>query len=114
MKIVRPICCGMDVHKNIIVATIGITNKKTRITEYIQETFSTLNPDLLNLKQWLINHKCFDACMESTGKYWIPIFNILEDEINIYLTHPKYVKAIKGKRLTRKIQNGSVIYLNMI
>ena len=80
MKIVRPICCGMDVHKNIIVATIGITNKKTRITEYIQETFSTLNSDLLNLKQWLINHKCFDACMESTGKYWIPIFNILEDE----------------------------------
>ena len=57
MKIVRPICCGMDVHKNIIVATIGITNKKTRITEYIQETFSTLNPDLLNLKQWLINHR---------------------------------------------------------
>ena len=100
MKIVRPICCGMDVHKNIIVATIGITNKKTRITEYIQETFSTLNPDLLNLKQWLINHKCFDACMESTGKYWIPIF--LEDEINIYLTHPKYVKAIKGKKTDKK------------
>ena len=102
MKIVRPICCGMDVHKNIIVATIGITDKKTRITEYIQETFSTLNPDLLNLKQWLINHKCFDACMESTGKYWIPIFNILEDEINIYLTHPKYVKAIKGKKTDKK------------
>ena len=102
MKIVRPICCGMDVHKNIIVATIGITNKKTRITEYIQETFSTLNPDLLNLKQWLINHKCFDACMESTGKYWIRIFNILEDEINIYLTHPKYVKAIKGKKTDKK------------
>ena len=100
MKIVRPICCGMDVHKNIIVATIGITNKKTRITEYIQETFSTLNPDLLNLKQWLINYKCFDACMESTGKYWIPIF--LEDEINIYLTHPKYVKAIKGKKTDKK------------
>ena len=102
MKIVRPICCGMDV-QNIIVATSGITNKKTRITEYIQETFSTLNPDLLNLKQWLINHKCFDACMESTGKYWIPIFNIfLEDEINIYLTHPKYVKAIKGKKTDKK------------
>ncbi|MGO5388427.1 IS110 family transposase, partial [Catenibacterium mitsuokai] len=92
----------MDVHKNIIVATIGITNKKTRITEYIQETFSTLNSDLLNLKQWLINHKCFDACMESTGKYWIPVFNILEDEINIYLTHPKYVKAIKGKKTDKK------------
>ncbi len=85
MKIVRPICCGMDVHKNIIVATIGITNKKTRITEYIQETFL------------------------------IPIFNILEDEINIYLTHPKYVKAIKGKKTDKKDSKWiSVIYLNMI
>lgn len=99
MKIVRPICCGMDVHKNTIVATIGITDKKKRITEYIQETFNTLNPDLLQLKQWLIDH---NACMKSTGKYWIPIFNILEDEINIYLTHPKYVKAIKGKKTDKK------------
>ena len=40
--------------------------------------------------------------MESTGKYWIPIFNILEDDINIYLTHPKYVKAIKGKKTDKK------------
>lgn len=102
MKIVRPICCGMDVHKNTVVATVGITDKKTRITEYIQETFSTLNPDLFRLKLWLINHKCFDACMESTGKYWIPIFNILEDDIKIYLTHPKYVKAIKGKKTDKK------------
>ena len=102
MKIVRPICCGMDVHKDSIVATIGITDKKNHITEYIQETFSTLNPDLLRLKLWLIDHKCFDACMESTGKYWIPVFNILEDEINIYLTHPKYVKAIKGKKTDKK------------
>lgn len=102
MKIVRPICCGMDVHKDIIVATIGITDKKTRITEYIQETFSTLNPDLFRLKNWLTDHNCFDACMESTGKYWIPIFNVLEDDINVYLTHPKYVKAIKGKKTDKK------------
>lgn len=102
MKIVRPICCGMDVHKNLIVATIGITDKKTSITQYLQETFTTLNPDLYRLKKWLISHKCFDACMESTGKYWVPIFNILEDEINICLTHPKYVKAIKGKKTDKK------------
>ena len=102
MKIVRSICCGMDVHKNTIVATIGITNKKTRITDYIQETFSTLNPDLFSLKLWLIDHNCFDVCMESTGKYWIPVFNILEDNINVYLTHPKYVKAIKGKKTDKK------------
>lgn len=102
MKIVRRICCGMDVHKNLIVATIGITDSNTRITEYIQESFSTLNPDLLKLKQWLKSNHCFDVCMESTGKYWIPIFNVLEDEINVYLTHPKNVKAIKGKKTDKK------------
>lgn len=102
MKIVRPICCGMDIHKNLIVATIGITDKKSRITNYIQESFSTLNPDLFLLRDWLISHNCFDVCMESTGKYWIPIFNILENEFNVCLTHPKYVKAIKGKKTDKK------------
>ena len=102
MKIVRPVCCGIDIHKDTIVVTIGITCKKTRITDYIQETFSTLNPDLFKLKLWLIDHRCFDACMESTGKYWIPVFNILEDEINVYLAHPKYVKAVKGKKTDKK------------
>lgn len=102
MKIVRPICGGMDVHKNIIVATIGITDKKSRVTEYIQESFTTLNPDLFRLRDWLISHNCYDVCMESTGKYWIPIFNILENEFNVCLTHPKYVKAIKGKKTDKK------------
>ena len=40
--------------------------------------------------------------MESTGKYWIPIFNYLEDDIDVCLTHPKYVKAIKGKKTDKK------------
>lgn len=102
MKIVRPICCGMDVHKNVIVATIGITDLNTRITNYVQEEFTTLNPELFRLKDWLKSYNCFDVCMESTGKYWIPIFNILEDEINVKLTHPKYVKAIKGKKTDKK------------
>lgn len=102
MKIIRFNCCGMDVHKNSVVATIGITDKDTQITRYIQETFSTLNTDLLRLKQWLIVHDCFEVCMESTGKYWIPIFNILEDTVKVHLTHPKYVKAIKGKKTDKK------------
>ncbi len=40
--------------------------------------------------------------MESTGKYWIPIFNYLEKDIDVCLTHPKYVKAIKGKKTDKK------------
>lgn len=102
MKIVRFNCCGMDVHKDVIVATVGITDRKTNITEYFQQSFSTLNSDLYRLKDWLKSYHCSEACMESAGKYWIPIFNILEDEINVYLNHPKYVKAIKGKKTDKK------------
>lgn len=88
-------------HKDLIVATIATTDN-SGITQYIQSSFSTQNYDLLNLKSWLKKHDYFDACMESTGKYWIPVFNILEDEIKLFLTHPKYVKVIKGKKTDKK------------
>lgn len=101
MKIVRKNCCGMDVHKDIIVATIASTDNNN-VTTYMQRQFSTINYDLLNLKNWLFENDCFDVCMESTGKYWIPVFNILEENLNVYLTHPKYVKAIKGKKTDKK------------
>lgn len=102
-KIVRFNCCGMDVHKDIIVATIGITDRKSLITEYHQESFTTLNSDLYRLCDWLDSYKCKEVCMESTGKYWIPIFNVLEDKgIKITLAHPKYTKAIKGKKTDKK------------
>lgn len=101
MKVVRPICCGMDVHKDIIVATIVSTNQDG-IAEYFQRQFNSLNYSLYELKAWLIENECFDVAMESTGKYWIPIFNVLEDKINVNVIHPKYTKAIKGKKTDKK------------
>ena len=102
MKIVFPVCCGVDVHKDVIVATIAITDNRN-ITQYVIESFSTINSDLIRLRTWLLSYQCFDVCMESTGKYWIPVFNILEEaNIKVLLTHPKYVRAIKGKKTDKK------------
>ena len=102
MKIIYPICCGVDVHKSMIVATIAATDKNG-VTHYIAETFPTINKDLFRFRDWLKNHGCMDVCMESTGKYWIPVFNILERAgIRILLTHPMYVRAIKGKKTDKK------------
>lgn len=101
MKIVHKICCGMDVHKDLIVATIATTNQNG-VTDYIQQSFSSQNYDLLKLKNWLLEHQCLDIAMESTGKYWIPIFNVLENELNVHVVHPKYTKAIKGKKTDKK------------
>lgn len=101
MKIVYPICCGMDIHKKIIVATIATTDSKG-ITTYNQSTFSTMNSDVIKLRDWLLKFNCKHACMESTGKYWIPIWNILESHIKLTLAHPKYTKSIKGKKTDKK------------
>ena len=101
MKLKYSICCGLDVRKNVIVATIVKTNS-SGISEYIQKSFSTINSDIQKFHDWLIENNCYYVCMESTGKYWIPIFNYLEKDINVCLTHPKYVKAIKGKKTDKK------------
>ena len=101
MKLKYSIYCGLDVHKNVIVATIVKTNS-LGISEYIQKSFSAINSDIQKFHDWLIENNCYYVCMESTGKYWIPIFNYLENDINVCLTHPKYVKAIKGKKTDKK------------
>jgi len=101
MKIVHPICCGVDVHKRTIVATIAATGQNN-ITSYSTKSFSTLNSDLFAFRDWLLESNCLHVCMESTGKYWIPIFNILEPCVHVILTHPKYVHAIKGKKTDKK------------
>lgn len=101
LKIVYPICCGIDVHKTFVVATIAATDKKS-LTTYKTQRFSTFTKDLKSLAQWLLDHQCLHVCMESTGKYWIPVYNILEPSCRITLAHPKYVKAIRGKKTDKK------------
>ena len=94
-------CCGIDVHKKMLVATIAKTDDH-KVTTYQTKQFSTLTKDIRHLKQWLSDNDCKDVCMESTGKYWIPIFNILEDTCHVVITHPKYVRAIPGKKTDKK------------
>ena len=101
LKIVYPICCGMDVHKSFVVACIATTNDHG-VTNYKSKRFSTFTGDLRRCAAWLSENNCKDICMESTGKYWIPIYNILEHTCNIVLAHPKYVKAIRGKKTDKR------------
>jgi len=92
----------MDVHKNFLVACIAVTDEHSHTKHYVKR-FSTFAGDLRRLADWLASHNCRDVCMESSGKYWIPVFNSLEKAgINVCLTHPKYVKAIKGKKTDKK------------
>jgi hypothetical protein len=68
LKIVYPICCGIDVHKTFIVACIASTNDKG-VTTYKSSRFSTFTNGLRKLSQWLCSSSCTEVCLESTGKY---------------------------------------------
>lgn len=100
LKIIYPVCCGVDVHKKFIVATIATTQKN--ITTYQTKKFSTFTNDLLLFKEWLSSSNCNIVCMESTGKYWIPVFNVLEDSCSITVANPKYIKNIPGKKTDKR------------
>ena len=97
MKVTYQTCCGVDVHKSFLVATIVKTTGGIE-PSYQKKRFSTFNNSILEFKQWLLDNDCHDVCMESTGKYWVPVFNLLEDEINVVIANPKWVKAVKGNK----------------
>lgn len=101
LKTIYKNCAGIDVHKKIIVVTIAKTDS-SNITEYQTRSFSTFTEDLINCRNWLVNNNTFDICMESTGKYWIPVFNILEEKCKCVVCHPKYVRSIPGKKTDKK------------
>ena len=101
-KIFRKNCCGLDVHKTWIYACIGITDTNGR-TDYKQTRFSSFSKGLKELSDWLAKYHCTEVCMESTGKYWIPVFNVLEKAyVSVILSHPKYTKPQKGNKTDRK------------
>ena len=101
LKIVNRNCAGIDVHKKVIVVTIAKTNEHD-ITDYQTKSFNTFTEDLIKCRDWLVSNGTLDVCMESTGKYWIPIFNILEEKCKCIITHPKYVRSIPGKKTDKK------------
>ena len=100
MKLTYPICCGVDVHKTFLVATI-ITSEYV-MPHYYQKRFYTFYNGLVAFKKWLLEYDCKDVCMESTGKYWVPVWNVLEDSCHVVIANPKWVSAVKGNKDDKK------------
>ena len=90
-------CAGMDVHeKKIDVCIAHGPFDKPPIYEL--RTFSTMTSDLEALKSWLKRYEVTAIAMESTGVYWKPIFNIMENEFDILLAHPQHIKSLRRNK----------------
>lgn len=106
MQAILDICCGLDVHKESVVACILKTNFSSNgsIENVDKEikVFQTFLDDLTNLKHWIESHNCHHVAMESTGVYWCPVYDVLEtsfnDDIEILVTNARHMRNVPGKK----------------
>ncbi len=103
MKDLLEVCCGLDVHKEMIAACLLSGSLGTEPKEEVRE-FSTLLSGLEEMREWLKANNCRDIAMESTGVYWFPIYNVLEAgaeedfKFNITVANPYHMKNVPGKK----------------
>lgn len=90
-------CAGLDVHSETVVACV-ITGKQEDQIVKVTETFPTLTKDLFRLLKWLEEHEVTHIATESTGIYWKPVFNILEDFFDITLANAQRIKNVPGRK----------------
>jgi transposase len=96
MEIVYKRCCGLDVHKETVVACVMV--REAEKVEKEIRTFRTMTSDLLVLHDWLLGYRVTHVAMESTGIYWKPVFNLLEDSFKVLLVNAAHIKAVPGRK----------------
>jgi transposase len=97
MEVLYASCCGVDVHKKTVVACllqVGADGRRRREVR----TFTTMTDDLLALADWLRAAGCTHVAMESTGVYWKPVYNILEDQFAVMVVNAAHIKAVPGRK----------------
>lgn len=97
MKVVYRCCCGIDVHKNLIVACLRKGRKQT-----LRE-FGTMTGEIRSLANWLTEECCEMIAMESTGPYWKPLYNLFELlELDTMIVNAAHMKAVPGRKTDSK------------
>lgn len=98
MEAIIECCCGLDVHQATVVACVllGRADQKPR---KVVRTYRTVTQELLELRAWLEAEGCTHVAMESTGVYWIPLFQILETRgFEVCLVNARHVKNVPGRK----------------
>jgi transposase len=97
MEVLHPRCCGLDVHKETVVACVRLVIDGKTVKEV--RTFATITAGLLALSDWLTETKCTHVVMEATGVYWKPVWHILSDEdFELVLANAAHVKNVPGRK----------------
>ena len=99
MEVMIEICCGIDVHQKSIVCCILDGPLDTNKPKKIQKTFGTTTVALQNALAWMVENHVTHVFFESTGQYWLPLFNIFSDfDLVLVLANPQHIKNVPGRK----------------
>lgn len=114
MKDLLEISCGLDIHKEKIVACI-LTASLGKTTHSEIREFTTFIPNIIALRDRSISQNCHHVAMESTGIYWMPIYEILEDsfsgDITLLVVKARHMKNVSGKKTNMRVSKWISILL---
>ncbi|MEW5961063.1 MAG: IS110 family transposase [Chloroflexota bacterium] len=97
MRIIYEQVAGLDVHKKTVAAAVIVRGAEGEWVE-AQRTFGTMTADLLVLSDWLTGYGVRQVAMESTGEYWKPVFNILEENFEVILVNAQHLSKVPGRK----------------
>jgi len=97
MEVIYARCCGLDIHKQTVVACVIVPGPERQPRKEIR-TFGTMTADLLALSDWLAAQGVTHVALESTGVYWKPVWNLLEGSFELLLANARHIKAVPGRK----------------
>jgi transposase len=97
MQVVYPVCCGIDGHPTQLTACLRRVSAPGQITMEVRECGTTYS-ELVTFREWLIAQDCPIVVLESTGVYWKPVYNLLEDTFTVFLVNAAHVKNVPGRK----------------
>jgi transposase len=97
MEILYGCCAGIDVHKKNVVVCVRRLDAAGKACQEIR-TYSTMTRDLLAMGDWLVEQGVTHVALESTGVYWKPVFNLLEDRVTVILVNAEHIKQVPGRK----------------
>jgi transposase len=96
MEVVYERCCGLDVHRDMVVACLSIIEAGQRRKEI--RAFRTVTKELLAMRQWLLSEGCSHVGMESTGVLWRPIYDRLAVSFELVLVNAAHMRQVPGRK----------------
>lgn len=96
MEVIHKKCAGLDVHKEMIAASVRVAVGRKVRREV--RTFGATTSELMALSDWLTEHEVTHVAMEATGVYWKPVWHVLEGSFDLVLANAMHIRNVPGRK----------------